>query len=324
MEYVIAADVGATNLRVALFTSEGLMLKTARSETPRSGGTEAVALKIVELSRKLMNELGVNKLQGVGVGSIGPLDIRRGDVIGTPNNPLRNFRLRKPLTELLNAPTYVVNDCVAAVWGEYKAGAGKGHENVVYVTISSGIGAGAIVDGHLLLGKDGNAHEVGHIVMDYRGRFRCGCGGLGHWEGMASGGNLRGVAAVLARDWEGRRTKAYELALNNSLRPADLFNLWRMGDEFAVHIINELTRINAAGIASVINVYDPEVLTVGGSVALRNPDFMERVFNNVDKYLINRKPEVMRLTPLGDDAVLIGAAWIAIDTPKHLLKIQSR
>ena len=320
--YVLAVDVGATNLRVGLISTNGKLIDVMRVPTPKGGDPNAVALKVIDLGRKLMARNNVAKVEAVGVGSIGPLNIREGIVVGTPNNPLRNFKLKEPLSNAFNAPAYVVNDCVAAVWGEYWAGAGRDVENVVYVTISSGIGAGAVVDGHLLLGKDGNAHEVGHIVLDLRSDIRCGCGAKGHWEGLASGNNIPRFASVLASGWRGLKSEAYILATQGKLRAATLFELWRKGDVFATAVIKELEVINAAGIASVINVYDPEVVSVGGSVALRNPDFMSLVFGRVKEFLINREPE-LTLTPLGDDAVLVGAAWIAIKPPEHLLRIQS-
>ena len=96
--------------------------------------------------------------------------------------------------------------------------------------------------------------------------------------------------------------------------------MWRVGDRFAEFAVNFLAEVNAAGIASVINVYDPEVLTVGGSIALRNPDFVEISAARVGNYLINRKPSIS-LTPLGDDVVLVGAALISIKLPRELLEL---
>lgn len=322
VKIVIAIDVGATNLRVGIFTVDGKLIVKETVRTPTTGGSLAVATKAIEIARKLLSKLPNYKIIGVGVGSIGPLDIKRGDVANAPNNPLRSFKLREPLMREFNARTYVANDCMAAVWGEYLVGAGRGKRNVAYLTISTGIGAGLVVDGHLLVGKDGNAHEVGHLVLDYKGGIRCGCGGYGHWEGIASGSAIPRTAKRLASNYEGPKTKAYELATQGKLDSPTLFKLWREDDEFAKVVINELAEVNAAGIASIINAYDPEVLTVGGSVILNNPDFLELIKPRISKYLVNRPAEVM-LTPLGHDVVLIGAAYIAIKPPKSLEEIQS-
>jgi len=321
VETVLAVDVGATNLRVALFDLGGNILHKEVVRTPTAGDDYTIAREIYRIGNKLLGRISKARLMSIGVGTIGPLDIRKGEVINAPNNPLRRFKLKEPLTRMFNVSTYVVNDCVAAVWGEYLVGIGRGYSNIVYITLSTGIGAGVIVDNHLLLGKNGNAHEVGHIVIDFKRRIRCGCGGLGHWESIASGSAIPRYALLRARKWRGENTDAFKKALAGLLRPEDLFSFWRNGDTFARSIVRDLIEVNAAGIASVINVYDPEVVSVGGSIALKNPDFMKLIFKNVRRYVTNRMPK-LTLTPLGDDAVLIGAAYIAMRPPKELLKLQ--
>jgi len=317
---VAGVDIGATKVAVGLVSLSGDIVLVESTSTPQWGDSSTIALLVVSLIRNLLLRVGAT-LVAVGVGTIGPLDIRKGDVVGTPNVRLRSFKVREPLQRELGVDVYVVNDCVAAVWGEYRAGAGVGHRNVVYVTLSTGIGCGAVVDDHLLLGKDGNAHEVGHIVLDTSGRFTCGCGGLGHWEGISSGANIPRTAKILAEEWGGPRTESLEKSLTGGISPEELFRYWKLGDPFADYLVNFLAEINAAGLASVINVYDPEVLTLGGSISLRNPDFANLTFSKVGKYLINRPPRML-LTPLGDLVVVVGAAMIAIKTPENLLRIQ--
>ena len=320
---IVAADVGATNLRVGIFDLSATLLKVKVIRTPRSGGQDAVAIAIKQIAENLLKSLGIKDIVGVGIGTIGPLDIRKGIVINTPNNPLRTFRLKEPLEKYFGVPTYVVNDCVAAVWGEYNAGCGKGARNIVYITLSTGIGAGVIVDDHLLLGKDGNAHEVGHITVNYKYRIRCGCGGIGHWEAIASGANIPKFARELAREWQGGKTTVFNKALAGSLTPEELFRHWRTGDEFAAYVVHELIEVNAAGLGSVINVYDPEIISLGGSITINNTDFIEKVIDNVHKYAINKVPKIT-ITSLGENAVLVGAAYLVLNTPKELMRIQGR
>ncbi len=317
--YVVGVDIGATYTRVGLFLPEGTLVEKVTVQTPRIGGELAIASAIASVIKELLSRWG-GSLLSIGVGTVGPLDITSGDVVGAPNVPTGRFRIREPLERFFGVDVYVVNDCVAAAWAEYLVGAGRGFRNVVYLTISTGIGGGAVVDGHLLLGKDGNAHEVGHIVLDLSSRFRCGCGGYGHWEAIASGANIPRTLEVLAREWRGEVTEAYTRALEGNLNPVELFRLWRVGDSFAKFAVNFLAEVNAAGIASVVNVYDPEVLTVGGSIALRNQDFVGLSVARVGNHLVNRKPSIL-LTPLGDDVVLVGAALISINPPRELLEV---
>lgn len=201
LTHVLAVDVGATRTRVAIFDRRGMkLLRKEVIKTPHEGDEDIVAEAIIAVAERLIASLGLSEVTAVGAGTIGPLDVRRGYVVNPPNIPLKGFSLREPLMKRFNVPVYVVNDCVAAVYAEYMSGAGLGRDNVVYVTISSGIGAGVIVDGHLLLGKDGNAHEVGHLVLSYDSSIKCGCGGVGRWEALASGNNLWRLLKYLGLD----------------------------------------------------------------------------------------------------------------------------
>ncbi|MCX8185257.1 MAG: ROK family protein [Sulfolobales archaeon] len=320
MRYVVGVDIGATKTRVGLFKLDGELLKVVTATTPQEGSDEVVAHTVISQIFKLVSD-PYREIAAIGVGTVGPIDIRRGDVVGAPNVRLKTFRLKAPIEEVMRVKTYVVNDCVAAVWGEYIVGAGRGFSNVVYVTLSTGIGCGVVVDDHLLLGKDGNAHEVGHVVIDCSGRFVCGCGSIGHWEGIASGANIPRTAATLAREWGGPDTEAYRKALEGSMTSEELFQYRSRSDVFADYLVNFLAEINAAGVASVVNIYDPEILSLGGSIALRNPGFIEVIARKTPKYTVNRMPKIV-LTPLGENAVLIGAAAIALNTPLNLVKLQ--
>ncbi|MEM1703050.1 MAG: ROK family protein [Zestosphaera sp.] len=319
---MVAVDIGATKTRVALFNSASMeLVSKVVLNTPQEGGEDVVAGTIIEVVNDLVKEFSEWEVSAVGVGTIGPLDIREGRVINSPNTKLRSFELRRPLREYFRVPTYVVNDCVAAVYAEYMSGAGLGKKNVVYVTLSSGIGAGVIVDGHLLLGKDGNAHEVGHIVVSYDSDVKCGCGGTGHWEGLASGNNLWKLVKKLRSRWSGV-SELHKISGVEEVPAVKLFEYWERGDEFASYVINELARINAAGIASIINVYDPEVISFGGSIILNNPKLLNMIYDFVKDYVINRVPE-FTITRFGDDVVVYGAAYIASKPPKELLEIQA-
>ncbi|MCE4599381.1 MAG: ROK family protein [Desulfurococcales archaeon] len=314
---ILAVDVGATNLRVALF--HGRLLKNkVKSRTPRSGGSDAVALEIIRLAR---DALKVGEVDAIGVASIGPLDLKRGWVVNTPNNPLRNFELKRPLKEEFQAPVYIANDCVAAVWGEKTLGRGSPYSDLAYITISTGIGGGFIVDGELLVGWRGNAHEIGHIVVDYNSNIRCGCGGLGHWEGIAGGNSIPKTARIYALKWEGDRTNAYEMALEGKLSSEVLYRLARLGDKFAESLVDYLNRVHAAGIASIIASYDPQVIYLGGSVFLENKDIM---LDNINRYLsrfsIFKSPPLVPAT-FGHDEVLYGAAAIALKPPRSLIRV---
>jgi len=215
-------------------------------------------------------------------------------------------------------PVYILNDCVTAVVGEHHFGIGKNIDNLVYITLSTGIGGGVYVDSHLLIGKDGNAHEIGHIVIDYEGRLVCGCGKRGHWEAYCSGKNIPNFVRLLLRDKAEKAEKSplFKLANEGTLTAKDVFDAAKRGDSFAREVVKEIGRLNAIGFANVTNVYDPELITVGGSVALNNPKLvLEPIKRYINEYVINRPPRI-EITPLGGDIVLLGALALVFYPPK--------
>ncbi len=325
MKYIIGVDVGATNTRIALANQKGDILDKVRFRTPNKGDRLTIANTIRKTIKEKYGKY-IDKVVGIGIGTIGPVDLKKGMVINAPNNPIRTFDLREPLMEWLGKPVYVANDCVAAVWGEYLFGAGKGHQNIVYITLSTGIGGGVIVNGVLLLGKQGNAHEIGHMVIDYNSKFKCGCGGYGHWEAYASGANIPRFAKYLLETEnipeEFKKTDLYKLIMNNEATTEKIFEYAKKGDGLALFIVNKVSQANIVGVANTINVYDPEVVTIGGSVALYNEELIIKpIVENVVKHLVTTPPKIMK-TPLGDDVVLKGAIALIVNTPSTLKEFQ--
>ena len=305
----LAVDVGASRLKIGVF--EGLnMVRRVELETPKTGGPLAVA-------RAILDNVGSEKFESVGVASIGPLDLEKGWVVNTPNNPLKSFALREPLLEAFKTTVIVANDCMAAVWGEHVLGGGIGAGDLAYVTISTGIGVGVIVDGRLLVGRRGNAHEAGHIVVDVNSSVKCGCGGIGHWEALASGANIPQVASLKAREWGGD-SGAWRLALEGSLSPEKLYNMARAGDPFAARLVDYINKVHASGIASIIAAYDPEVIFIGGSIYLNNEDLiLEGILKYIREYSLLEPPPIRRAT-FGGDSVLYGALAVALNPPREL------
>ena len=319
LSYVLGVDIGATYTRVVLADQDGVIIAKAKDRTPRERDSLAVARNIIRMGRGLLKENGVSEreLKGIGVGSIGPLDMRRGILIRPANLPVENIEIVAPLTEEFGVPTYLVNDCVAAVIGERHFGAGKGVDNLVYITISTGIGGGIYVNGHLLLGKDGNAHEIGHMVIDSEGKLTCGCGKRGHWEAYSSGRGVPQLARLIisSKGEEAFRGSALYRKSDGDLGSLDakmVYDAAKEGDALALEIVNEAGRYNAMGVANVINVYDPSLITMGGSVTLNNVELvLEPIKRMVGDYLINRPAEIT-VTPLGEDVGLYGSIALAL------------
>ncbi|MGQ9781584.1 MAG: ROK family protein [Nitrososphaeria archaeon] len=308
MDTAVGIDVGATNIRVAVGVKDGRILSKVVRRTVREGDEYAISRQILDMIKELPREQLENAI-GVNIGTVGPLNQRLGSISPT-NLPFERSYLVEPISRGLNLPVKMYNDCVAAVIGEKFFGQGREVENLVYITISSGIGGGVFADGRLLLGKDGNAHEIGHLTIDVNGELQCryGCGKRGHWEAYCSGLNIPNYTRLMAERIERKIVKDSVLYDRlNVLSSKDVFEAAKTGDHFASAVIENVGRLNAIGFANVINSYDPELIVIGGSVALNNKELiLKPILEKVGDYAVNRIPEI-KFTNLGDEVGLYGA-----------------
>ncbi len=314
----VGVDLGGTWVRVVLADEAGNFVARAQERVDITS-SEAISKQMVRLIRFLCSKHGFDAktMAGVGIASAGPLVQEDGVLIHPPNLPFQRVLLTRPITEELGVPSCLINDCAGAALGEHKFGAAKGHDNFVYITISTGIGGGIIENGTLLLGKDGNGHEVGHFVIDCEGRLTCGCGRRGHWEGYCSGRNIPNYVRMRVKELPDRTARESALTRKrgldlSDLTAANLFEAAKGGDTLSRKLVSEIGLLNAMGFATAINAYDPSLITVGGTVTLKNKDaVLSPIKKHVKDYAINRIPKIM-VTPLGEDVVLYGAVAAAL------------
>jgi len=313
MPYYAGVDLGATNLRAAVADGDGVVVGQSECATPQGPTGIAVTEAVLDVLRAACDGAGVapTDLRAAGIGSIGPLDLAEGAVDSPANLPdsVGRIPLVGPVAELLDTDrVYLHNDTNAGVIGE-RFFSDRNPDDMVYLTVSSGIGAGVAVDGTVLGGWDGNAGEVGHMVVDPEGRRTCGCGREGHWEAYCSGDNIPDYA----RDIAEREALETDLPLDEpSFDAADVFD--RAGqDELADRVVERVGQWNAVGVANIAQAYAPFVVYVGGAVVLNNVELvLDPLREAVDESLVfNNVPEV-QLTTLGDDVVLKGAIASAL------------
>ena len=310
---LIGVDLGGTWTRVVLSDEKGNFIEKISERVDKSS-SEAISKQIVRLTRFLCKKhsLDVRALRGVGIASAGPLIQEEGVLIKPTNLPFDYVPLTKPIAEELAIPACLINDCAGAALGENMFGAAKGLDNYVYITIGTGIGCGAIVNDTLLLGKDGNGHEAGHFTIDCSGRLTCGCGKRGHWEAYCSGRNIPNYVRMRFKEIDEKTVKRSSLFKKVKgdlckLGAADLFAAARKGDKLSLQLVNEIGVLNAIGFANVINAYDPSLITVGGTVTLKNKKMiLDPIKKYVEDYAVNRVPKIM-VTPLGEDVGIYGA-----------------
>lgn len=297
MGHYLGVDVGATNLRAAVATGELEIVGRADDRT----GDGSFAAALAGVVRTACDRAGVDpaRIDAAGVASVGPFE---GEGVAEPANLETAVRPVEPLRDLLDTDRVVLhNDATAGVIGERQF-APSATPNMVYLTLSTGVGAGAVVDGHFLSGHDGNAAEVGHVTVDPDGAMTCGCGAAGHWEAYCSGANIPRYAAHLVAD----RDVETALPLDGSLTARDVFA--RAGeDDLADLVIDRVARWNAVGVATVVHTFAPSYVAVGGAVARNNPaTVVDPIRRRVPEHLLVEPPEI-GLTEVGIDVVLKGA-----------------
>ena len=311
-------DVGATNTRAAVTDADGAVLGRHDRPTPTEGDGAAIADAVREAGRAACRDAAVDPsdVERAAVATVAEIDRDRGGVVDPANFPeaVDFVPLADALSDLADE-VLLLNDAAAGALGEREGGSGAGPsaaddapEDLVYLSMSTGIGAGVIADGRLLEGHRGNAAEVGHLALDPEGGMPCGCGGDGHWEAYCSGDNLPDYARFLT-EAEGVDT---ELPLDDA-DAADVFAA--VGeDPLADRLVERLADWNAQGVAAVVHAYDPEVVAVGGAVALENPEHVVEPIRErlPDQLHLGAAPE-LRLTSVGADAVLYGAVHRAVE-----------
>ena len=317
-EHWIGIDLGGTWVRVAVSDKSGHFIAKTSEKVDKSSA-KAISDQMIRLSRFLCSkhDLDIKSLNGVGVVATGPLIQKEGVLLHPTAMPFDCVPITEPLSKELGIPSCLINDASGAALGEKMFGVAKGLDNYAYVTISTGIGCGAIVNGTLLLGKDGNAHEVGHIVIDYEGRLKCGCGKRGHWEAYCSGSNIPNFIRMRLKNMPQKKVRESLLLRMtegdlSKLSAKILFASAGKADHISTILVEEIGVLNAIGFANIINAYDPSLITVGGTVTLKNTAvILNPIRKHVKNYALNRIPKI-KVTHLGDDVGLYGAIAAAL------------
>ena len=313
--YILGVDLGGTNIVVGAATEDGTADYAMRSEPTRADqGADAVVDRIVRMIETCLRETsaatGATRADflGVGVGAPGPLDRERGIVLTTPNLGWQNFPLRDVIAERVGLPVRLDNDANCATMGEWWMGAAKGGRNVVGVTIGTGIGGGLILDGRLYHGSSDIAGEIGHTTIDVTGR-RCKCGNYGCLEAYASGPSIAERAREqLQGDHESIMYTLVDGELER-LTAAIVYDAAKKGDETALDVVRETARFLGAGIANLLNVFNPDVVVIAGGVTQAGNTLFDPLRREVRRRAFAAAVEACRIVPgaLPGTAGVVGA-----------------
>jgi glucokinase len=312
---VLALDLGASRIRVAAVSPDGRLHAWADARTPGAEGPDAVVEACIERLRGVLEALEPEaraNLGGIGIAAPGPVDPRTGTLIEPPNvGPgFRDIPLAPPIAEALGLSVVLERDTHVAALGEATYGAARGVRDFLYLTVSTGIGGAIIANGELYGGADGVAGEIGHIPVDLDGP-PCGCGAKGHLEAISSGSGIARQArmAIEAGKAPGLARIAERLA-PTPLEARDVAAAEDAGDPAAAAIMDFARRSFGAALVGLVNVFNPELIVVGGTIAREQGDrWLGPAREAVAKHAFRVPREHVRIVPaaLGDDVGLLGA-----------------
>ena len=312
----IGIDLGGTNTAAALVDESGAIIKRADIPTDVSGGADGVINGLLRVCEILLENTKVLP-RSIGLGVPGLIDNETGDVIFIPNLPLDGANLADALREKYGLPVHLGNDANCAVLGEFVAGSAKGTHNSILITLGTGLGGGVILNDKLYTGSNGAAGELGHMVIVYDGR-ECGCGRHGCWERYASATGLIITATEFIQSY--RDSLLWDLCEDQiaNLNGKLIFEAFRAGDTTAKLIVGQYAGHLAAGLVNLVNIFQPDVISVGGGISNAWDCLEGQVQSLVNaeictRFLTQSQQTRIARASLGNDAGIIGAAMLGKD-----------
>jgi glucokinase len=300
MAAVLGLDVGGTKLAAGVVDDGGTVHGFVTAPTELERGPEDGLRRLFELGRRAVAQSGraPEDVEAIGIGCGGPLDSERGVLIAPPHLPgWRDIAITSLAADALGRPAVLDNDATAAAAGELRYGAGRGRRNMVYLTLSTGVGGGVVIDGKLHRGPSGNGGELGHVTIDWHGRRCRGCGRRGCLEAYASGTSIA--------------ERAHEAGMHGATS-ADVAEAARAGNAVASRLWDETCEALACGLTSIANLFEPEVIVLGGGVVRTGEQLLGPVRRLVDAQVMGDSVEIVA-TEFGDAVGVVGAAAVAYE-----------
>lgn len=314
VDAVLALDLGASRIRVAAVTGDGLVVSRADARTPLEAGPQGVIASAVGMLRRVRDAAPPvvrDTLAGVGISAPGPLDPARGILVEPPNmgRAFRGVALADPVGTALGLPAVLERDTHVAALAEWSFGAARGLIDFLYLTVSTGIGGAIFIDGRLFGGPDGAAGELGHILVDMNGP-RCGCGATGHLEAISSGVAIARAASEAIASGAAPGLTSLASSRGRGLDARDVAEAEADGDPDAAMIMERARRAFADSCVSLVDVFNPERIVVGGSIARNQGErWLEPARERVADvaFSVPRARVEIVGAALGDDVGLVGA-----------------
>ena len=311
MKYGFGVDLGGTTVKIAYFDELGTMLAKWEIPTVTAGGGSAILPDIAASIRQYLDQKTIDPkdILGVGIGVPGPVNAK-GVVNKCVNLGWDVFNISEKLSELVGFPVKAGNDANVAALGEFWKGGGKGCDNMVFVTLGTGVGGGIVLEGRLLHGAHGSGAEIGHLVLNRDETEYCNCGKRGCVEQYCSATGIVRLAKKALRSYE----SASRLRRYDPLTCKDIFDCGKAGDELALQVLDQYYHYLGEFLGDVCSVVDPDVVVLGGGVSYAGQVLLDGTRPYFDKYVFHAARGVrFALASLGNDAGAYGAFKLALD-----------
>lgn len=311
---LLGIDVGGTTVKLAFIDEEGTVNQKWEINTDRKENGKYIMRDVAETVLEKVKELKINKKQilAAGVGAPGYIDVENGVIVEAVNLGWKNYPIQQELEQLLNIPVVVDNDANLAAGGEKWKGAGEGAENLLAVTLGTGVGGGIIAGGEIIHGESGLAGEIGHIAAVKDGGAKCNCGKYGCLETVASATGIARLGLVAIKE----NPKGYLKSILDevgTISAKDVFDGAKKGDMIALNVVNESTGHLGFVLANLANALNPETIVIGGGVSKAGSFLVEYIREAFNQFAIPKiaKETTLKIAQLENDAGVIGAAWLA-------------
>jgi len=312
-KFNIGVDLGGTDIKVAVVDCFGHVLHSDCVPTEAHRGYGHTINNIIKSINNILqrNNLDISQINSVGVGCPGMVDPATGLVKFLPNIPgWINIELADIIEKELELKAALDNDVRCAALGEHSFGAGKGYNNIVCLTVGTGIGSGIILNGKLIRGANSSAGEIGHMILQETGGLFCGCGGAGCFETLASGPSIVEMAERYILG--GKSSKYRELAGDGAITPEIVAKAAGFGDEVAKTIFKTAGYWIGIALTNVVNLLNPEIIIIGGGVAKCGDLLLDPIRKTVQEKALKTATEKLEIVQakLGNDAGVIGASLL--------------
>lgn len=312
--YKLGIDLGGTNIVAGVVDENYKIIGIGKRKTNAGRGPQEIVSDMAAAAFEAAENAGVkfDEIEHFGVGTPGSVDVENGIVCFCNNLGFYDFPLSQMLFESTGKRFYIANDAGAAAYGEYIAGAGRGCKNFVVVTLGTGVGGGIIIDGKIYSGSNGAGGEIGHTVIQMNGQM-CNCGREGCFEAYASATALIRQTKQAMHRFED--SKMWEITGGDISKVSGItaFKAKKLGDKAASNVVNQYIRYLAAGVANVLNIFQPDIICIGGGISHEGDALIEPLNEIIlgEDYARNMEHRaIIKAADLGNDAGIIGAAYL--------------